>query len=83
MLLSSNDKGEYSRTDNIAPVESVEKIARSLGSKVLHYREMGMKNGCLTDYGHVDLLVGKRARQEVFPLVADFLREGLYSSASR
>lgn len=69
--------------DNIAPVESVEKIARSLGSKVLHYREMGLKNGCLMDYGHVDLLVGKRARQEVFPLVADFLRESLYSSASR
>ena len=69
--------------DNIAPVDAVEKLAQLLGSTILHYREMGVKNGCLTDYGHVDLLVGKRARQEVFPLVADFLRESLYSTASR
>lgn len=67
--------------DNIAPVESVEKLARALGSNVLHYREMGVDNGCLANYGHVDLLVGKRAKLEVYPLIADFLRESLYTHA--
>jgi pimeloyl-ACP methyl ester carboxylesterase len=34
---------------------------------------MGKESGCLDDYGHVDLLVGIRAQNEIFPKILDWL----------
>ncbi|MCC7072025.1 MAG: alpha/beta fold hydrolase [Deltaproteobacteria bacterium] len=35
----------------------------------------GRDEGMSTDYGHIDLLFGRRAHQEVFPRIADWLGE--------
>ena len=36
---------------------------------------MGKESGCLDDYGHVDLLVGIPARNEIFPKILDWLEQ--------
>jgi hypothetical protein len=33
----------------------------------------GISHGFSADYGHGDLVLGRRAPEELFPLVADFL----------
>lgn len=35
--------------------------------------EFGRASGCVEDYGHVDLVMGLRTEQEVFPLIAERL----------
>ncbi len=37
------------------------------------YQELGRQSGFSVDYGHIDVVVGQTAAQEVFPLVSDFL----------
>ncbi len=36
---------------------------------------VGKESGCLEDYGHLDLLVGIRARNEVFPKILEWLEQ--------
>jgi pimeloyl-ACP methyl ester carboxylesterase len=61
--------------DRIAPPQSVAAAVARLAATDVRYREMGRKFGDSADYGHVDLLVGKNAPDEVFPLLLDFLDE--------
>ncbi|MBI5510756.1 MAG: alpha/beta fold hydrolase [Deltaproteobacteria bacterium] len=61
--------------DRVAPKAAVQAFANRLGSKDLRYREMGRSFGDGTDYGHGDLLVGRNAPEEVFPLLLDFLEQ--------
>jgi pimeloyl-ACP methyl ester carboxylesterase len=61
--------------DRIAPPASVKAAAARLTAPDVRYREMGLRHGDRADYGHVDLLVGKSAPEEVFPLCVDFLEE--------
>ena len=44
-----------------------------VGSTDKTYREMGLTNGCQADYGHFDLVVGKNVRDEVYPVIRDWL----------
>ncbi len=61
--------------DGIAPPAAVERAALKLGGSQVRYREMGTRFGDCIDYGHIDLLVGKHAPQEVFPRIIEFLME--------
>jgi alpha-beta hydrolase superfamily lysophospholipase len=61
--------------DRIAPPSSVKAAVARLHAPDVRYREMGVRHGDRCDYGHIDLLVGKNAPEEVFPLLVDFLEE--------
>jgi pimeloyl-ACP methyl ester carboxylesterase len=60
--------------DNMAPTPSVTAVCESgKNFRVTESLIVGMKNGCLEDYGHLDLLIGKRAEKEVFPAIHNWL----------
>jgi len=59
--------------DRVAPKDAVLALAQRLKSRDVRYREMGKASGDRADYGHGDLLVGRNAPEEVFPLLLDFL----------
>ncbi len=61
--------------DRIAPPESVAAAVAEMQTPDIRYREMGLRFGDRADYGHIDLLVGRHAPEEVFPLLLDFLEE--------
>jgi pimeloyl-ACP methyl ester carboxylesterase len=58
--------------DRIAPPEVVEKEASDWGGESALVR-VGLAAGACCDYGHSDLLFGRRAPEEVFPRVRDWL----------
>lgn len=60
--------------DSLAPPASL--IPGTDEDEPLGERKMlalGKTSGCVEDYGHVDLLVGRRAEIEVFPLILQWL----------
>lgn len=61
--------------DRVAPPASVAAAMPLLRAADVRYREMGLKHGDRADYGHVDLLVGRNASKEVYPLLLDFIEE--------
>lgn len=61
--------------DRVAPPASVAAAVGRLTSTDVRFREMGLRHGDRADYGHVDLLVGRDAPDEVYPLLLDFLDE--------
>ena len=61
--------------DRVAPAASVAALVSRLRSSDVRHREMGKKHGDAADYGHGDLLVGRTAPDEVYPLLIDFLDE--------
>lgn len=61
--------------DRIAPPNSVAAAIAEMKGPDVRYREMGVAQGDRCDYGHVDLLVGMNAPDEVYPQVIDFLLE--------
>ncbi len=44
-----------------------------VSSKDKTYRELGLANGYRADYGHLDIILGKHAPDEVFPYLADWI----------
>ncbi|MBI3179570.1 MAG: hypothetical protein HYZ27_07895, partial [Deltaproteobacteria bacterium] len=61
--------------DRVAPPGSVSALVSRLEAPDVRYREMGKSHGDRADYGHADLLVGRAAPEEVYPLLLDFLDE--------
>ena len=61
--------------DRIAPPDAVFRSVGRVASPDVRYREMGLRFGDSIDYGHIDLLVGRDAPREVFPLVLSFIAE--------
>ncbi len=61
--------------DRVAPVPSVEAAVARLDGPDVRYRRFGVADGARADYGHADLLVGRRAPDEVFPHLLDFVEE--------
>jgi pimeloyl-ACP methyl ester carboxylesterase len=59
--------------DNLATEWAVVEAYQRVGSADKSYRLFGVANGCAADYGHCDVINGKRARQEVFTYIADWL----------
>jgi pimeloyl-ACP methyl ester carboxylesterase len=61
--------------DNMAPMDSVMAIGNyRADNQVTEYVAFGKENGCLEEYGHTDLLIGKRVEKEVFPLIDNWLQ---------
>ena len=59
--------------DRVAPKAAVLALSARLRGPDVRYREMGKPAGDRADYGHGDLLVGRSAPEEVFPVLLDFL----------
>jgi len=59
--------------DLMAPPEAVEAAARSGAAGERIYRMFGKAEGNPEDYGHIDMIVGKRAHLDVYPLILEWL----------
>ena len=42
-------------------------VHEAVGSRDKRFLEFGRASGCKEDYGHIDLILGKRAKDEVWP----------------
>jgi len=60
--------------DNFAPPGFVTEIHRQLGSTKKAMRVFGTINGYKANYGHDDIIIGKYARDEVFPYLVTWLK---------
>ncbi len=63
------------QVDNLAPPEVVRFAYNKVSSTDKTYRMFGRVNGYKANYGHNDLMLGKHAREEVFPLISQWLTE--------
>jgi len=61
------------KLDNMAPPGSVLSIYHKAQSPDKTYRLFGIANGYSADYGHNDLLLGKKAPEEVYPYILSWL----------
>jgi predicted alpha/beta hydrolase len=61
--------------DQLAAPEMVRFAYEHVGSVQRHYREFGVGAGDSADYGHVDLIFGRRAPEEVFPTISAWLEQ--------
>lgn len=72
--------------DRIATPEAVAAALRHLPTTGAHYIELSRANGHAADYGHVDIVLGRAAPDDVFPKIARWLesqaRNGLGTSAA-
>jgi len=59
--------------DNLAPPSSVKAAYDRVSSKDKVFRNFSRANGDSADYGHVDLIIGKKVREEVFPEILRWL----------
>ncbi len=59
--------------DRMAPPQYTSKLIDELGSETVRMMVLSMENGFSIDYGHGDLIIGKYAPMEVYPLVIDWL----------
>ena len=67
ILLISGEK------DAFVPPKTVKKTYERIGSAEKRWINFSIPEGYSTNYGHADLLLGKNAYQEVFPIIRDFL----------
>jgi hypothetical protein len=51
-----------------------------ISSAQKRYREFGLRSGDSADYGHVDLIFGRRAPDEVFPVISEWIEHELSRS---
>ena len=61
-------------SDRMAPPRYTRREVKRLGSRQIEQIELGRAQGFSIDYGHGDMVVGKEAPREVYPLVVDWLR---------
>jgi pimeloyl-ACP methyl ester carboxylesterase len=61
--------------DRVSPPAAVRRALDHLPAASTSYIEFGREHGRAVDYGHVDLILGRAAPAEVFPAVAQWLRE--------
>ena len=59
--------------DNLATVGAVKKLYHQWGAKEKSFRLFGVVNAQRSDYGHDDLVIGRRARLEVYPVIRRWL----------
>jgi poly[(R)-3-hydroxyalkanoate] polymerase subunit PhaC len=57
------------------PPDSVRETYEALGSADKTFRCFGRSEGCSTDFGHDDLIVGRDAPTDVYPAIARWLEE--------
>jgi len=61
--------------DGLAPPAISRPALDWVGSDKKEFKLIGLASGAQTDYGHLDLLIGPRVEQEVFPTIADWLAQ--------
>ena len=61
--------------DGVTPYPDVHFGFRMLGSQDKKFVVFGKEEGYRNDYGHVDLVLGKHAPQEVYPVVAEWMKK--------
>ena len=59
--------------DRLAPPAIVRVAHDRISSTRKQYREFGLGQGDSADYGHVDLVFGRRAPEEIFPVIATWI----------
>jgi pimeloyl-ACP methyl ester carboxylesterase len=59
--------------DQLTPPRDMAAAYQAVGSQDKQYDVFGRSTGCLHDYGHVDLVLGKYAHREIFPRILDWL----------
>lgn len=59
--------------DLMAPPAYTRREMKRLGSRQVRLLVLSRKDGFSADYGHGDLMIGKNAHREVYPLVIDWL----------
>ncbi|MFB3121816.1 MAG: alpha/beta fold hydrolase [Candidatus Binatia bacterium] len=60
--------------DYLAPPKALRTTHRALGSKDRTLRIFGSRSKDPIKYGHFDLILGKKAREEVFPVIGKWLK---------
>jgi pimeloyl-ACP methyl ester carboxylesterase len=65
--------------DHLVPPENVRVALDRLGSREKRWLLAGKASGHAHDYGHIDLLLGSRCREEIYTPIAEFL-EGVRCS---
>lgn len=60
--------------DPLAPPEALRGTSRALGSRDRRLRIFGSRTKSSVPYGHFDLILGKKSRQEVFPVIGRWLK---------
>jgi predicted alpha/beta hydrolase len=61
--------------DRLATPQAVGRALDYLAAAETTYVQLGREHGHTVDYGHVDLVLGRAAPAEVFPLITGWLRE--------
>ncbi len=59
--------------DFLTPPKDLRHVFESLSSRDKRFLECGRVNGCKADYGHIDLVLGYRAKDEVWPHVRNWI----------
>ena len=59
--------------DNMASIGAVKFAYRQVSSQDKAYRLFARINGDRADYGHDDIIIGKHARKEVYPVISNWL----------
>jgi pimeloyl-ACP methyl ester carboxylesterase len=63
------------KVDHSADPEAIHYAYERVASKDKTFRLFGLAWGDSIDYGHDDLILGKRAKEEVFPVIENWLRK--------
>jgi hypothetical protein len=63
------------RGDREDPAWACRKLFEQFGSPDKRFILLGREDGYSDDYGHIEMLVSKAAIQEVWPMVAKWLRD--------
>lgn len=61
------------KKDKMAVIDDVKYAYEKITSKDKQYLELSRENKFSSDYGHIDMVFGKRAPEEVFSLILDWL----------
>ncbi len=61
--------------DKLVPRHQVRAFYDKTPEEYRHWRDCGSEGGMLRDYGHVDMLMGYGAAEEVFPAISEWLLE--------
>jgi pimeloyl-ACP methyl ester carboxylesterase len=61
--------------DPFTPHHKVKRAFRSIGSKKKEWMVFGKKYGHITNYGHLDLIIGRNASKEVYPSILNWLKQ--------
>jgi pimeloyl-ACP methyl ester carboxylesterase len=61
--------------DELTPARDLEYVYEHVGSRDKRFRVIGKADGFSHDYSHADLVLGKYAPDDVYPLVLEWLEE--------